>query len=318
MGPKPGRRKIHAVFPRTGSTTRFAPSPTGHLHLGHAVNAVWTWGAARASGGRVLLRIEDHDRTRCRPEFEQAILDDLDWFGLVPDIAPTDSFRSGSSLYRQSDSIVHYEAALERLRAAGLAYVCACSRKDIANEVPDVANEETRYPGTCRSLSLEPEAGRGWRVVMGPGEEAFDDMRLGPQRQDPSRQCGDLLARDRLGNWTYQFAVTVDDMRHGIDLVVRGEDLLESTGRQIRLARLLGRSEPPRFLHHPLVRKPSGQKLSKADGDTGIRELRAAGVQPADVLESAARLGGLPPSYHGAGTASGNISRPSGRKGRHP
>ena len=275
-----------------GFVTRFAPSPTGYLHLGHVVNALWVWETARRFGGKVLLRIEDHDRTRCRPEYERALLDDLDWLGLEPDIAPTGSFREGRSEWRQSDSGAHYEAALERLRSAGLAYVCECSRRDIAAEVPDRFNEEMRYPGTCRGKDLAPAPGRGWRVVMDVGAEAFDDLRLGPERQVPAEQCGDLLVRDRLGNWTYQFAVTVDDMRHGVDLVIRGEDLLASTGRQIRLARLLGRAEAPRFLHHPLVLKATGEKLSKASGDTGIGELRAAGITASQVLAAARSQGG--------------------------
>ena len=119
------------------------------------------------------------------------------------------------------------------------------------------------------------------------------DGRLGEQVQDPSSQCGDLLLRDRLGNWTYQFAVAVDDFRQDIDLVIRGEDLLGSTGRQLRLARMLGRHEPPVFLHHPLIRKESGAKLSKAAGDTGVRELRAAGMTPSEVLGRAAWSIGL-------------------------
>lgn len=275
------------------SLTRFAPSPTGYLHLGHVVNAIWTWGAARALGGRVLLRMEDHDRTRCRPEYEAAILEDLDWLGFEPDIASTDAFRAGPSEFRQSDSTAHYERALAQLRDAGLAYVCECSRKDIAVTVPDRFNEEMRYPGICRIRALEPGPGRGWRVVMEPGDETFRDLRLGEQRQSPADQCGDVLARDRLGNWTYQFAVTVDDMRHGVDLVVRGEDLLESAGRQIRLARMLGRSMPPQFLHHALIRRPGGEKLSKSSGDTGIRELRAKGLPPSEVIGRAAFLSGL-------------------------
>jgi glutamyl-tRNA synthetase/glutamyl-Q tRNA(Asp) synthetase len=258
------------------------------------VNAVWVWDTARRLGGKVLLRIEDHDRSRCRPAYEQALLEDLEWLGLEADIAPIASFRTGRSEYRQSDCGQQYEAALQRLRGAGLAYVCECSRKDIAAEVPDRFNEEMRYPGTCRGKGLEPAPGRGWRVVMDDGTEAFDDLRLGVQRQSPAWQCGDLLVRDRLGNWTYQFAVTVDDLRHGVDLVIRGEDLLTSTGRQIRLARLLGRAEAPSFLHHPLILKPSGEKLSKASGDTGIRELRAAGVTAAEVLVRA-RSAATPP-----------------------
>jgi glutamyl-tRNA synthetase/glutamyl-Q tRNA(Asp) synthetase len=272
--------------------TRFAPSPTGYLHLGHVANAIWVWRTARERDGQVVLRIEDHDRTRCRPEYEAAILEDLDWLGFKPDIGSTDEFRAGPTELRQSDATKHYEAALDRLRARGLAYVCACSRRTIAAESPDLCNEETRYPATCRERGLQPGPGRGWRVVMKEGVERFEDLRLGLQEQAPARQCGDMLIRDRLGHWTYQFAVVVDDMRQGIDLVIRGEDLLSSTGRQIGLARLLGRSEPPGFLHHPLILKEPGRKLSKASGDTGIRDLRAAGYTPAQVVREAERLAG--------------------------
>jgi glutamyl-tRNA synthetase/glutamyl-Q tRNA(Asp) synthetase len=132
-------------------------------------------------------------------------------------------------------------------------------------------------------------------VRLGPGVEAFDDLAMGPQSQHPATQCGDLLVRDRLGNWTYQFAVTVDDMAERVTDVIRGADLLGSTGRQIRLARLLGRPAPPRFLHHTLLMGPDGLKLSKSRGDTGIRELRAAGVAPAEVLARARELASLRP-----------------------
>ena len=276
--------------------TRFAPSPTGFLHLGHVANAIWVWRTAGERDGEVLLRIEDHDRTRCRHEYEAAILEDLDWLGFKPDIGSTDEFRAGRTELRQSDASNHYEAALDQLRARGLAYVCACSRRTIAAESPDLFNAETRYPGTCRERGLRPGPGRGWRVVMEEGAERFEDLRLGAQDQAPARQCGDVLIRDRLGTWTYQFAVVVDDMRQGIDLVIRGEDLLSSTGRQIRLARLLGRSEPPAFLHHPLILKEPGQKLSKASADTGIRDLRAAGETAAHVIKKAERLAGKVPA----------------------
>jgi glutamyl-tRNA synthetase/glutamyl-Q tRNA(Asp) synthetase len=132
--------------------------------------------------------------------------------------------------------------------------------------------------------------------VIDAGEETFTDLRLGPQTQDPSRQCGDLLIRDRRGNWTYQFAVVVDDMRHQVDHVIRGRDLLESTGRQLRLARMLGRVAPPNFLHHPLILKAGGQKLSKASGDSGVRDLRGSGLAPERVLGRAAHLAGLCPT----------------------
>lgn len=281
--------------------TRFAPSPTGYLHLGHVVNALHVWGIARALGGRVLLRIEDHDRMRCRPEYEAALLEDLAWLGFMPDeLAP-----------RQSESSPAYEDALRRLGSAQHVYACDCSRRTIASETEDVFGEETRYPGFCRTKNLaltippfrprlKPRLGAlppalGIRVEITPGTESFDDVRLGVRRQEPERQCGDLLLRDRLGHWTYQFAVTVDDVRQGIDLVIRGEDLIESTGRQIRLARMLGREEPPVFLHHALIRKPGGAKLSKASGDTGVRDLRASGMSATEVLREAAHQGGVPP-----------------------
>ena len=277
-------------------TTRFAPAPTGYLHLGHAANAVWVWGIARAFGGRVLLRVEDHDRGRCRPGYERALLDDLDWLGLVPDGFGTDEFRAGPLTQRQSDNTARYAARLTALEANGLAYSCGCSRADIVRAVRthDATHGELRYAGTCRDRHVDPASTPARRVRMLPGTtEHFDDVRLGPQTQDPDLQCGDLLARDRSGNWTYQFAVVVDDLEQGVDVVIRGEDLLESTGRQLRLARLLGRERPPRFLHHPLLRNADGRKLSKSAHDTGLRELRAEGRSRGDVLGLAAHLSGL-------------------------
>lgn len=272
--------------------TRFAPSPTGYLHLGHVVNAIYVWGLARLLGGRVLLRLEDHDRIRCRPEFEFALLEDLEWLGLEPDLGTPAELRRGPSPYRQSDNGTVYEVALAKLAEEHQVYACACSRRDLAAEAGDPFNQETPYRARCRERQLAPGPGRGMRVVIEPGFEQFEDAALGPQVQEPAAQCGDLLLRDRLGNWTYQFTVVVDDLRHGVDWVIRGEDLLSSTGRQIRLSRLLGRAAPPVFLHHPLITKPSGQKLSKAARDSGIRDLRTGGASPADVLgEAAFRVG---------------------------
>lgn len=259
--------------------TRFAPAPTGFLHLGHVLNALHVWDAARAAGGVVRLRIEDHDRQRCRPEYEAALIEDLAWLGFVPDGPPV----------RQSERDALYRAALDRLAARGLAYGCRCTRAEIAAAAP--GGGELRYPGTCRDLGLRLDEGLGWRLRLDPGVERFEDARLGWHEQDPLAQCGDLLLRDRLGNWTYQFAVVVDDIEQGITDVIRGADLIESTGRQIRLARLLGRAAPPRFAHHPLVVTPAGEKLSKSDGATGIRELRAAGWTADAVVRHAKELG---------------------------
>jgi glutamyl/glutaminyl-tRNA synthetase len=256
--------------------TRFAPAPTGYLHLGHVANALHVWGEARAHGGSVLLRIEDHDRERCRPEYEKALLEDLDWLGFVPDIYPTYTFRAGRCESRQSDRSAIYDAMAARLRELGLVYACGCSRR-----VP--------YPGTCRDLGLPFDGEVGWRVRLPNETVTFNDQWCGVQTQVPSAQCGDLLIRDRRGNWTYQFAVTVDDYLQGITHVIRGVDLLPSTGRQILLGRLLGRPEPAAFAHHGLIMKSATQKLSKSDGDTGVRDLRAAGWTRAQVLAAAAR-----------------------------
>jgi glutamyl-Q tRNA(Asp) synthetase len=261
--------------------TRFAPAPTGFLHLGHVANAVYVWGTAKLGGGTVRLRIEDHDRQRSRPEFEAAIREDLGWLGLGGD----------GDLTRQSDRADRYGAALEQLRP--LVYACSCSRRELAVEGEPIAGKEVRYDGRCRERNLAWEPGLGLRVRLDEGVERFDDILLGRQEQRPAGQCGDLLVRDRLGNWTYQFAVTVDDRDQGISLVIRGRDLLTSTGRQIALARLLGRRFPPAFLHHPLLYRADGAKLSKSNRDTGVRELREAGYSAADVIGMAARAVGL-------------------------
>jgi glutamyl/glutaminyl-tRNA synthetase len=329
--------------------SRFAPAPTGFLHLGHVVNAACVWREARARGGRVLLRIEDHDRLRSRREYEAEILDDLAWLGFEADAPPV----------RQSERGQIYEAALDALRRRGLVYACNCSRAEIAtaglkacatgtgSSAPSpvgqptgvpvapsfraadataglnacatgtgssgpspvaqssgvpvappfrAADEELRYPGTCRDRGLVERPGLGLRVRLEPTVERFVDLRHGLQEQRPSEQCGDLLVRDRDGNWTYQFAATVDDYVQGVTLVIRGDDLLPSTGRQIQLARLLGRREPPEFLHHPLIMKSSQQKLSKSDNDSGIRELRAGGWTPEQVIARALSLVGDRPS----------------------
>ena len=247
--------------------TRFAPAPTGRLHLGHLANAIYVWGLARRFGGDVLLRIEDHDRQRCRPEYEAALLDDLDRLGIAADEPSTDALRAGPSRFRQSDNGPAYEAAVDRLRSEADVYACDCSRATFVawREANGQAWSGPGCPGGCRSRGLTEGPGTGLRAAVGEGDEAWDDVLLGAQA-GPVVGEGDVLLRDRNGNWTYALCVVVDDIRHGIDLVVRGEDLLEATPAQIRLARLLRRRSPPRFAHHPLVRRPDGTKLSKADG----------------------------------------------------
>ena len=270
--------------------TRFAPAPTGYLHLGHVLNATYVWGLARERDVPVLLRIEDHDRERCRPEYETALLDDLDWLGFVPDVFPTSAFRAGRCDGRQSDRGAVYEAAARDLQARGLLYGCTCSRAQLA---AGDESTEVRYPGTCRLRGIPLDAGVAWRLRIEPGVETFTDLLCGPQAQDPSTQCGDVAIRDRLGNWTYQFVASVDDNRQGITLVVRGRDLLASTGRQMRIARLVGRETPATFAHHELIMKTPTQKLSKRDGDTGVRDLRKQGQTREEVIAAAA--GGVRP-----------------------
>jgi glutamyl/glutaminyl-tRNA synthetase len=249
------------------------------------VNAIYVWGIASARGGRVLMRIEDHDRIRSRPEFEAAILEDLEWLGFLTGGLKASGYEKQRIQHqRQSDRNAIYQDALASLRRTHHVYACDCSRKEIGGE---------RYPGTCRDRGLAETAGRGVRIAIAPGLERFVDLRLGPQEQSPADQCGDLLLRDRDGQWTYQFAVTVDDMLHGITHVIRGADLLSSTGRQLRLARMLGRTEMPLYSHHPLIRRTDGRKLSKSSADTGIRELRRAAFTPAEVIRLASTAAGL-------------------------
>ena len=281
--------------------TRFAPAPTGALHLGHVVNAVYVWGLARAFGGQVLLRIEDHDRQRARRDVESRMLDDLDWLGFAADIHSSESYRLGSCEGRQSERDSVYRDALAPLITAGLVYGCRCSRTSLASgasvtspNAVDGSPTERRYAGTCREKNISLEnSDVGWRLKLDPGVEVFDDALVGRLEQDPSAQCGDLLLRDRLGNWTYQCVAAIDDAVQGVTFVVRGQDLLLSTGRQIRLARLIGRQAPPVFAHHPLIMKSASQKLSKSDGDSGVADLRAAGWSAAQVIGYAAALAGL-------------------------
>jgi glutamyl-Q tRNA(Asp) synthetase len=279
--------------------TRFAPAPTGFLHLGHLVNVLYTWGLARATGGRVILRIEDHDRQRSRPWFEAALIEDLGRLGVIPDEPVLAAFGGGAgpTPYRQSDAGFAYEAALERLREARLVYACDCTRATFARWETERGRSWRGIgcPGGCRARGLHDDGGVTLRAAVGAGSERWVDLLAGPMADEPAAG-GDLPVRDRLGNWTYGFCAVVDDARHGVDLVIRGRDLLHATPAQLRLARLLGRDVPPRFLHHPLVRRASGRKLSKAEDDTSVRSLLDAGHSPAGLFGLAARLAGLQPT----------------------
>jgi glutamyl-Q tRNA(Asp) synthetase len=271
-----------AALPR-GGWTRFAPAPTGYLHLGHVANAIWVWGVARAVGARVVFRIDDHDRVRSRPEYDAALIEDLAWLGFAADRGPT----------RHSDSEAPYREALDVLSAQGLVYGCDCTRSTFAAWAAHGRPwTGPGCPGGCRGRGLE---GPVLRVAQGGGRETWMDVAVGPCAGDVA-DAGDLAVRDRDGNWTYGFTVVVDDRHEDIDLVIRGRDLLHATATQIRLGRLLGREAPPAFLHHPLILRPDGRKLSKSSGDTAVRELRDAGRSAEEVIAIAAEATGWEPA----------------------
>jgi glutamyl-Q tRNA(Asp) synthetase len=248
---------------------RFAPSPTGPLHAGSLVAALASWLDARAHDGRWGVRIEDLDTPRNVAGAAEAILAQLDRCGL----------RADGAVLRQSQRQALYDAALARLQAEGRAYACACSRRDLALAAAAPSDDggapgEPVYPGTCRA-GLGGRAARSIRVrveaVEGSGEAVIDwtDRRLGPQRQDVAHAVGDFVLKRADGISAYQLAVVVDDAEQGVTDVVRGEDLADSTARQILLQRLLA-VPTPRYLHTPLVRGADGAKLSKQTGATPL------------------------------------------------
>lgn len=282
----PPKVPLRYALAGTPIRTRFAPSVTGHLHLGHAVNAVHVWGIARALDGEILIRLEDHDRGRFRPEYEASILEDLRWLGLDTHLP----------ISRQSDHPERYEDAARRIGEMGHTFHCDCTRRMLAEAQGADQGDSQRYPGTCRPRELTEGPGRALRLRMDPGIEIFPDLRLGTVTQDPALEIGDFVLRDGVGQWTYQHCVVTDDLEEEITLVIRGEDLLGSTGRQLRLGRLLGRTTPPRYLHHALVTGPDGRKLSKKEFAKSLGDLRRDGWTPERVLGEAAFLGGLLPS----------------------
>lgn len=270
---------------------RFAPSPTGALHLGHLQTLLLGWLQIRAAKGRFVLRIEDIDRARTRPGASEAILTDLRWFGFDWDEGPDVGGPAGS--YVQSAREELYREALARLPGT---YPCTCSRKEAraAAGQPDPISGEWPYPGVCRAGRSHPGRPESTRVRVDEQLVSWDDRWLGACAQDPSRACGDFILWSKADEPTYQLAVVVDDIAMGVTEVLRGEDLLHSTARQILLYRWLG-APVPRFTHVPLRRDEEGQRLAKSRGSPGLGELREAGEDPRAVLgEVAVELGVLP------------------------
>ena len=262
----------------SGVRGRFAPSPSGRMHLGNVCCALAAWLSVRQDGGEMVLRMEDLDPDRCRREYGELLIDDLRWLGLDWDEGPGKEGACGP--YWQSARRDRYEQALQTLRGRGELYPCYCTRAQLhAASAPHRGDGVVRYPGTCRSLSARERAEREktrapalrWRVPE--GTVAFDDQFLGPQAMDVQGTFGDLLLRRSDGVHAYQLAVTVDDMAMGITQVVRGNDLLASTPCQILLMRALGGKEP-RYGHVPLLVTGDGRRLSKREKDLDMGVLR--------------------------------------------
>lgn len=272
--------------------TRFAPSPTGLLHLGHAFSALTAWDMAQAAGGTFLLRIEDIDQPRCRDEFEQAIYDDLHWLGLDwPE-----------PVMRQSDRLSSYDAALEQLNAMGLTYPCSCTRADIRAALsapqegaePAYGPDGPLYPGTCRHRTIDSrDPGDAIRLDMvkamartglirfsETGPAAPDAQEVSPEQMIET--IGDVvLARKDIGT-SYHLSVVVDDAAQDITHVVRGEDLFPATPIHVLLQNLLGLPTPA-YHHHRLIRDDTGKRLAKRDDARSIRHYREEGLAPADI-----------------------------------
>lgn len=271
---------------------RLAPSPTGLLHVGHARTFLLAWWFTRARGGRVVLRIDDLDGDRCRPEFVEHAQRDLEWLGLDWD----------GPVHFASSGVERMVAAVRDWLSRGLAYACTCSRSDILNaqSAPQRGDGEVRYPGTCRDryASLEEAERRSGRkpavrLRVAPGAVAFDDQLFGPQRFDVQAEAGDFAIARRDGAPAYQLAVVHDDALQGVTEVVRGADLLPSTARQLLIGRLLGAPQPL-WLHAPLVTDGQGRRLAKREKDLGLSELRARGVDPRAIVQWAATSLGMP------------------------
>lgn len=269
---------------------RLAPSPTGRLHLGHARSFLLAWWSVRSRGGRIVLRIEDLDRARVRPGAVDEVLRDLEWLGLDWDAGP----------YLQAGDLGPAQAALDRLLAGGRAYPCVCSRKSIESvqSAPHAEDGTLRYPGTCRDrfagvaeAERVADAAVGLRLRVPPGVVRWTDALRGAIETDVGAEVGDFLLARRDGVLGYQLAVVVDDARQGVTEVLRGDDLIASTARQILVADALGLAHPT-WIHVPLVVDEQGRRLAKRDGDLALASLRAAGVDPRTVVGWAARSAG--------------------------
>ena len=272
---------------------RFAPSPTGRMHLGNIYAALMSWLSAKSRGGRWILRIEDLDSGRSRPEYALLIEDDLRWLGLHPDEGGT-SGRGPSGPYCQSLRGPVYEHYFKILSEKAPLYPCYCSRADLlAASAPHQSDGRVVYSGHCRPATFPaptPDTGRrhAWRIAVPDRTIAFSDRFAGPQQFNLARDCGDFVVRRSDGSWAYQLAVVVDDALMGVTEVIRGNDLLLSAAQQIYLYELLG-FKTPHFGHLPLLCNAEGQRLSKRDQSLSMASLRLK-YTPEQLLGRLARL----------------------------
>lgn len=267
-------------------TGRFAPSPSGRMHLGNVFSALLAWLSVRSQGGELVLRIEDLDPERCRPEYAETLRDDLRWLGLDWDREQTP----------QSCRTEAYAEAFARLEAQGLVYPCYCTRGELhAASAPHASDGRVLYAGTCRHLTEAERRAKAkapaWRLVAPDREYGFRDGLQGEFSENLARDCGDFIIRRADGVYAYQLAVVVDDAAGGITQVVRGMDLLDSTPRQLYLYELLGLT-PPAFFHVPLLTAPDGRRLSKRERDLDLGALRQTHT-PEELLGKLAFLAGL-------------------------
>ena len=275
---------------------RFAPSPSGRMHLGNVWSALLSWLSVRSAGGEMVLRMEDLDPDRCRPEYVSQLREDLRWLGLDWDREqPQQSTRTGA-----------YAAAFDVLRDRGMVYPCYCSRADLhAASAPHASDGRVIYGGTCRHLTEEERRRQtkapAWRLVVPDREYAFTDGLQGFFSENLARECGDFIIRRADGVYAYQLAVVTDDAAGGISQVVRGRDLLESTPRQLYLFELL-ELPVPAFYHVPLLLAPDGRRLSKRERDLDLGALRQRHT-PEEILGFLASLARLIPAGETASAA---------------
>lgn len=274
---------------------RFAPSPSGRLHLGNLFCSLLAWLSAKAKGGEIVLRIEDLDRERSRREYARQAEADLAFLGLTWDKGG----EQGGAEYFQSNRSEFYEELLARLREQGLLYPCFCTRAELhAASAPHASDGELVYSGKCRKLPPAEvkrlSEGRSPALRLRVPEETvtFQDGHYGKFSQNLEKDCGDFILRRSDGGFAYQLAVVADDAAMGITEVVRGRDLLSSTPRQLYLYRLLGFS-PPEFTHTPLLLGPDGRRLSKRDRDNSLDALREQGLSGEEIIGRLAFLAGI-------------------------